>query len=338
MARDLALTLGNAVEGGRYLVNGLEVSLHAHVGSAVSPWDGTDVAELIRRASNSARAATAQRRAFATWRGDVGVMTADDLAMLSDLRLAGERHELRLAYQPQVAALTSRTVAVEALLRWDSPQHGSVPPGTFIPLAEKTGLIDRITEWVLVEALDAQMRWRSGGLELPVSVNLSAKNLTRPDLAEWILAELAARGLSPRCLALEVTETAAAVDLVLAIDLLRPLHDSGVRISIDDFGVGYTSLSILPRLPLDELKVDQSFVMASPTSPPAEAIVRSVRAMAHLLGLTVVAEGVETEAIRALMVELGFDLLQGYFFARPMPEDELLAHLGPTAARVVTGP
>lgn len=331
-ARDLAWTLTRAVGAGRYEVGGLDVALRAHVGFAVSPWDGVDVAELIRRASISARRATAQRREFGQWRGDEGVMTARDLRVLSDLREAGARGELWLAYQPQVDASTGRTTSVEALLRWTSPTHGSVPPSVFIPLAERVGHIDRITEWVLAEALDAQGRWRERGLSIPVSVNLSARCLTSTALPERILAELAARDLRPDCLGLEVTETAAAVDLVLAIELLRPLHDMGVRISIDDFGVGYTSLSILPRLPLDELKVDQSFVMASTTSPPAAAIVRSVRAMAHQLGLTVVAEGVETEEIRRLMVAYGFDLLQGYLFSKPMPERDLIAHLDVEAA------
>jgi diguanylate cyclase len=330
-AETLVATLSSAAITGRYEVRGLEVSLGAHVGLALCPWDGTDVAELIRRASISARRAAAHRLVSARWSGDEGVMTARDLAMVSGLREAGRRGELWVAYQPQVDA-TGRTVAVEALLRWDSLQHGAVPPGTFIPLAERTGLIDRITEWVVLEVLDAQARWRELGVRIPASVNLSAKNLTRTDLPDWILSELAARSLPPDCLVLEVTETAAAVDLVLAIDVLRPLHDRGVRISIDDFGVGYTSLSILPRLPLDELKVDQSFVLSSPTSPPALAIVHSVRALAHQLGLTVVAEGVETEEIRALMVDAGFDLLQGYLFARPMGEVELLEHLRVRAA------
>ena len=261
------------------------------------------------------------------WDGAHGAMTADDLAVLADLRLAGERGELWLAYQPQVAATSGRPVSVEALLRWNSAARGSVTPATFIPLAERTGLVTRITEWVLAEALDAQVRWRAMGIEIPVSVNLSAKTLTRPDLAEWVLAELTARRLPPSSLTLEVTETAETADLLEAVSLLRPLRQQGVRVSLDDFGTGYTSLAALPHLPLDELKVDQGFVLRSATSPADEAIVRSVRDLARRLGLDSVAEGVEDAEAAGRMIEYGFELLQGYHLARPMTEDSLLDYL-----------
>jgi EAL domain-containing protein (putative c-di-GMP-specific phosphodiesterase class I) len=214
-------------------------------------------------------------------------------------------------------------VSVEALLRWDSPVYGSVPPGRFIILAERTGLVDQLTEWVMTRALDAQVRWRRDGVVLPVSVNLSAKTLAWPDLSDWILNELARRELPHAALSVEVTETAAA-DLLDAVKLLSPLHEQGIRVSIDDFGTGYTSLAAIPYLPLDEIKVDMGFVKRSVTSPADEAIVRSVRELAHRLGLTTVAEGVEDEAIARLMVEIGFDLLQGYHFAKPLSEKALL--------------
>jgi len=319
----LARTLGGAVDAGRYLVGDIEVALRTHVGLAIAPWDGTEVPELVRCASLSAARAADRGKAYLIWDGDVGEMTAGDLALLADLRLAAERGELSLAYQPQIGVVSGRLASVEALLRWSHPVHGSVPPGRFIALAERTGLVARLTDWVLAEALDAQVRWRAEGLELPVSVNLSPTTLTAPDLPRHILAALDRRGLPSSALTVEVTET-GAIDMVRAVQLLRPLHDRGVRISIDDFGAGYTSLAVLPDLPLDELKVDQRFVLRAPTSPADDAIVRTVRALAHRLGLDAVAEGVETGELLERMTDYGFDLVQGFFLSKPLAEPDLL--------------
>jgi EAL domain-containing protein (putative c-di-GMP-specific phosphodiesterase class I)/GGDEF domain-containing protein len=326
----LADTLVRAVSAGRYLVGAIEVSLRAHVGLSTAPFDGTDVAELVRRASVTARRAAERGVAVQSWDGDQGALTADDLSLLGDLRLAPERGELYLTYQPQVARSTGRARSVEALLRWDSPVHGLVSPGRFIPLAERTGLVDRLTEWVMREALDAQVRWREAGMDLPVSVNVSPKSLPMPGLSSSILDLLAERDLPASCLTVEVTETAVA-DPEQAASVLRPLYDHGIRISVDDFGTGFTSLAALPTLPLDELKVDQCFVMRSPNSPADRAIVRTVGELGHRLGLEVVAEGVETAEIAGLLGDMGIDLLQGYHFARPLPEDELLRFMADEA-------
>jgi EAL domain-containing protein (putative c-di-GMP-specific phosphodiesterase class I)/GGDEF domain-containing protein len=322
----LAGDLARSIAAGRYLVDGIEVLLRAHIGLVFAPWDGTEVAELVRRSSLNARRAAHDGVTTSMWDGDHDAMTGEDLALLADLRLAVERDELWLAYQPQVMASGGALVSVEALLRWDSPVHGSVPPGRFIILAERTGLIDRLTEWVLHQALDAQVRWRAKGIDLPVSVNLSAKTLGRPELAVWILAQLDVRQLPTSALTVEVTETAAA-DLLAAVHLLSPLHESGVRVSIDDFGTGYTSLAAIPYLPLDEIKVDMQFVKRAPTSAADEAIVRCVHELAHRLGLVTVAEGVEDEVVKDVMVDIEFDLLQGYYFAKGLPETELLSFI-----------
>jgi EAL domain-containing protein (putative c-di-GMP-specific phosphodiesterase class I) len=331
-ARVLAATLAEGIGAGRYLVGDVEVSLRAHVGLAVAPWDGATAPELMRRASLSARHAASRGQVWALWEGGGGALTPADLELLADLRLAANRGELWIAYQPQLDVRTSALRSVEALLRWDSPKHGSVSPGRFILLAERTGLVDRLTDWVIGEALDAQLRWRAGGLTLPVSVNLSAKTLTKPDLSAEITGELDRRALPPQCLTVEVTETAAA-ELADAVNLLRPLHDLGVRVSIDDFGSGYTSLRALPSLPLDELKVDQSFVRLSSTSHADLAILRSVGELAHRLGLQAVAEGVETEEVRARVFEFGFDVIQGYLLSPPLKEADLLAYAAAAAAR-----
>jgi predicted signal transduction protein with EAL and GGDEF domain len=324
-ADQLAVALSQGVDHGRYLVESVEVAIRAHVGLALSPWHGTELAELVRRASASAAQGADTGNGCVLWHAGHRTLTAEDLRLLADLRRAADHGELWVAYQPQVDARSRLPLSVEALLRWRSPQHGTVPPGRFVPLAERSGLIDSLTDWALAEVLDAQVRWRQNGLQVPVSANLSAKSLHQPGLPEKIMRLLETRQLPAASLALEVTETAATPDLLEAINFLRPLHNWGVGISIDDFGTGYTSLSVLTGLPLDELKVDQSFVLRSPTSPGDAAIVRTVRELAHRLGLAAVAEGVETAELDTSMTELGFDTLQGYFYSKPLPEEDLIA-------------
>ena len=332
-ARLLAAALTGAIGAGRYLVNSIEVGLRAHVGLAIAPWDGTDFAELVRRASLSAARAVRSGDDHRLWDGDQDELTVEDLSLLADLRLAPQRNELWVAYQMQVDAVSKRPVAVEALVRWRNPRRGNVGPVTFIGLAEQTGLIERLTEWVLASALDAQVRWRAAGISLPVAVNLSAKLLTRSDLVEWIMGELEARSLPADVLTLEVTETAATVNLTQAVALLQPLHDFGVRVSIDDFGCGYTSLAALPHLPLDELKVDRDFVSRSAVSPADEAIVLSIGDLARRLGVHSVAEGVEDQATADRLTAHGFDVIQGYLYTRPVAEAQLLARLGSDPTR-----
>ena len=314
------------VSAGRYLIDRVEVRLRAHVGLAFGTDSSVDPAEFVRRASLSAHRAAEVGDTRAVWSGDTGNLTADDLALLADLRLADQRGELSLAYQPQLSTQTGRIEGVEALLRWHSPRLGSVSPGRFIVLAERTGLIEQLTWWVVAEALDAQARWRSAGIDCPVSVNLSPKMLGSPHVAVAVLGELRSRDLPPRVLTVEVTET-DATDLMRAIDQLRPLHEHGVKVSIDDFGTGYTSFAALPHLPLDEIKVDMSFVQRSLVSKTDEAIVRSIRDLAHRLGLTCVAEGVESAALETLMTDIGLDLLQGANITMPLAEDDLLEFL-----------
>jgi EAL domain-containing protein (putative c-di-GMP-specific phosphodiesterase class I) len=323
VARSLAQTVGRAINAGRYFLNAVEVSLHAHAGLSVAPWDGDAIPELFRRASLSAREAVANGATDAVWHANTHTLTGADLALLADLGMAEERGELTLVFQPQVAARSGEVVSVEALLRWKSRTRGDVSPALFIPLAERTGLINRLTEWVLPEALNTQVRWRQQGLAISTSVNLSPVTMTRQDLAESVLEELRIRSLPSSCLTLEITET-AVTNLLHAVLRLTPLREAGLRISVDDFGSGNTSLSSLPHLPLDELKVDQQFVRRSRESHNDLAIVRTIIELAGRLGLLCVAEGVETEELYDDMVAMGFDLLQGYFVARPLGEDELV--------------
>ena len=312
--------LNRALGVSRYLVGGIELAIRSHTGVAFSPWDGADLATLIRKGSLSARRAMAENQPVHVWDGDEGSLTAEDLALLAELRIAVNRRELSLAYQPQICSVTGDIVGVEALMRWSGAKHGAVSPARFIPLAERTGLVSRLTEWALAEALDAQVRWRAVGISTPVAVNLSAALLGRNDLASWILSELKSRQLPPGCLTVEITETAEPSSISRAAALLSPLRQQGVKISLDDFGTGYTSMSVLPTLPLDEIKIDQSFVGRSSTSPADDAIVQSIAELAHRLGFTVVAEGVEDAACAERLRNHGVQILQGFFFHRPLSE------------------
>jgi len=320
---DLARRLGEAVTHRRYQIGDIELSVRPHVGTSQAPDGGGQLPDLLRRSARAARRATALGLPWSSWSGERDAMTAEDLSLLADLRQAVRQGALRLAYQPQFAPGAAAPASAEALLRWERPGSGPVPPDRFIGLAERTGLIPDITRWVLDEALDAQERWRAVGVELPVSVNVSAKDLADPGLTDRVLGALAARALPSSCLTLEITES-AVTDADQATAVLGPLRAHGVHVSIDDFGTGFTSLAALPDLPLDELKIDQKFVRSCITSPADDAIVATICDLAHRLGLVVVAEGVADDAIAERMVVHGIDLLQGFRLARPLDEGALL--------------
>ena len=328
-ADELARRLGRVVSLGRYRIGDIELSLRPSIGLAPAPEGGGRLPDLLRRAAHAARRAASLGIPTSTWSGERDAMTAEDLALLADLRRAVRQGALRLAYQPQFATGTEAPVSVEALLRWDRPGFGPVPPDRFIGLAERTGLVSDITRWVLGEALDAQARWRDGGVVLPVSVNVSGKDLADTELTDRVLDALADRGLPTSCLTVEITES-AVTDADQAIAVLGPLRARGVHVSIDDFGTGFTSLSALPDLPLDELKIDQKFVRSCLDSPADDAIVATICDLAHRLGLVVVAEGVEDGAIAARMAGHGIDLLQGFHLARPLDEAALLERVAST--------
>jgi EAL domain-containing protein (putative c-di-GMP-specific phosphodiesterase class I) len=215
-------------------------------------------------------------------------------------------------------------IGVEALLRWRRPRHGLVPPGQFIPLAEQGGLIKPLTRWVLGEALNQCRTWEHAGRPMPVAVNLSARDLQDPHLVSGLSELLAARGLPPQRLQLELTESAMMADPAHAADVLCALDARGVRLSIDDFGTGYSSLAYLGKLPVSELKIDRSFVMGMATHGSKDTtIVRSTAQLGHHLGLKVVAEGVENGDVLERLHNLGCDAAQGYYIAHPMSADDL---------------
>jgi EAL domain-containing protein (putative c-di-GMP-specific phosphodiesterase class I) len=246
------------------------------------------------------------------------------LGLQHDLRAAIERHELELHYQPKVDGRSGLTHGVEALLRWHHPVHGMVPPMSFIPVAERYGLIGKLGNWVIDEACRQIEHWSAHGLRMNVAINLSVHQLREPDLVERIEQALRRHGVDASQLLCEITESIAMSDVKATQAAFTGLARIGVLLSIDDFGTGYSSLSYLRRLPARQLKIDRSFVSDLETSSDARAIVSAVVHLAHDLGLGVVAEGVETTGQRDVLTGLECDELQGYLFAKPMRAAQVL--------------
>ena len=250
----------------------------------------------------------------------------EQLALEAHLGRAVEHNELRVHYQPKIDLATGRIASVEALVRWQHPDLGLIPPAQFIPLAEQTGLIVPIGAWVLRTACDQAMLWQRGGLApIRVAVNLSPLQLKSEDLLTMIDSTLQATGLDPRLLELEITETAVMDDPEVAQERLEQISDRGIRIAMDDFGIGYSSMSLLKLFPVDTLKVDRSFVRDLVTDRDDRAIIVAIIAMAKAVGIRIVAEGVETEEQLAFLRKEGCDEVQGFLFSRPLPVEQLMA-------------
>jgi diguanylate cyclase (GGDEF)-like protein len=305
-------------------VDGLALDVEASIGIVVSPWHGTDTEALLRNADIAMYAAKEVKAGAVVFQPEEHVSAPARLTVLGDLRRALEvTGELFLHYQPKYTLDGERIEGAEALLRWQHPTEGLIPPGDFIPAAEGTGIILRLTERVLDMAL-AQMRgWMDAGHAVPVAVNLSTRCLLDAGLPDLVARLLAEHRVPAELLRLEVTESAVMGDSARCMEVLQRLHTLGVRLSIDDFGTGYSSMSHLRRLPVDELKIDRSFVLGMTTTQQDAVLVRTAIDLGHNLGLTVVAEGVEgAEHVTALRA-LGCDIAQGYHYARPMVGEQL---------------
>jgi diguanylate cyclase (GGDEF)-like protein len=309
-------------------VDGVVLDVEASVGIVLSPWHGTETEDLLRNADIAMYAAKELKGGAVVFEPEQHATAPNRLTVLGDLRRALELpDELFLHYQPKFTLDGERIEGVEALLRWQHPTDGLVPPGEFIPVAEGTGIILRLTERVLGLALGQQRGWLDAGHAVPVAVNLSTRCLLDaglPDLVQRLLAE---HRVPASLLRLEVTESAVMGDAARCMEVLQRLHDLGVRLSIDDFGTGYSSMAHLRRLPVDELKIDRSFVLGMCTTQQDAVLVRTAIDLGHNLGLTVVAEGVEGEEHVDALRSLGCDIAQGYHFARPMPAAQLSALL-----------
>ncbi|MCU1672505.1 MAG: Diguanylate kinase [Frankiales bacterium] len=308
-----------------YLVGDVVLDVEASAGVALAPQHAADFETLLQRADTAMYLAKRGADGVALYDASSDVNSLERLSLLTELRaaLTSAAPQLHLLYQPTVDLRTGAAVGVEALLRWQHPTRGVVPPTDFIPLAEHTGLIGPLTQHVLHLALRQCRTWRDTGLDLPVAVNLSARNLLESDLPGRVAQALVDHGVPAELLVLEITETALVEDPERAERVVRGLVDLGVRIAMDDFGTGYSSMVSLTRLPLDCLKVDRSFVADLDTGGPGAVIVTSSIALAHELGLRVVAEGIETPAQLLRLRELGCDVAQGYLLARPLPADQV---------------
>ena len=312
-----------------------EVSVTAGVGVTLAPPGGPDVETLIVQADSAMRRAKQTGPARSVFAPDMAAAGGDLDAAGAALRQAFVAGELRLRYQPKVALESDRIVGVEALLYWQHPERGLVPPSDFVPLAEETGLIVAIGSWVIEEACREAARWQRSFPDIPplvVSVNLSARQID-PGLVDVVARALSATAIEPETLCLEVTESLLMHDTDEAVAILRQLAGLGVSLSIDDFGTGYSSLSCLKRFPLHELKVDQSFVAGLGQNHQDTAIVAAVVAMAHALDLWVVAEGVETADQLQRLRTLGCEQAQGYYLARPGPSEAIDTMLRAEAGR-----
>jgi len=307
-----------------FQVGAHEISLTLSLGVAIYPADGADPDELIDNAEAAAlRAAGEGGNAWQFFHSSMNEERASRLTLETELQRALEGEQFILHYQPVVDARSGKIVSLEALVRWEHPARGLVPPLDFIQLAEDTGLILPIGDWVLRAACDQAKAW-SRSLKRPVrmAVNLSARQLYEGGLTDAVAAVLKASGLPAAQLELEITETAAMRDPKEAARTLRALKARGVRIALDDFGTGYSSLSHLMGLPIATVKVDRSFVRGLLAAPERAALVAAVIALGHRLDLTVVAEGVETAEERAFLTGEGCDAIQGFLFSRPLPAEE----------------
>ena len=307
-----------------FVLDAHEVTLGASAGIAVSPDDGADGDTLVRNAAAALHHAKAHGRGgLQFYRASMNASTLSRMILESKLRRALEQGEFVLHYQPQISLQSDEVVGFEGVVRWQEPELGLVGPDEFIPLAEETGLILRLGEWIVREACRQAVAWRERGVcPVPISVNLSPQQFREPGLADQISAALAESGAPAGRLGIEITENVLLHDAKLAIDTLARLRALGVRVALDDFGTGYSSLSYLRHLPADALKIDRSFLAGIASDDAAAALTASIVAMGVALGLRVVAEGVEDEQQRRLLQAWGCHEAQGFLFGRAVPADE----------------
>ncbi|MFO1371198.1 MAG: EAL domain-containing protein [Candidatus Competibacteraceae bacterium] len=310
-----------------FVIDDHSLYINASIGISIYPVDTTDADTLIRFADGAMyKAKDAGRASYAFFTAELNARASEQFALGNQLRQGLERGELVLHYQPQFALATGQLIGMETLVRWHHPEQGLVLPKRFIPVAEETGLINLLGEWILHTACTQMRRWRDAGLpSLLMAVNLSAKQWLQPDLEEQVLRVLEVTGLPPRYLELEITEGVLMRDMEKMSRTMWRLHDHGVLFAIDDFGMGYSNLSYLKRFPLNRLKIDLSFVRDITTDPDDAAIVSAIIQIGKSLYLNVIAEGVETAEQLAFLRHQGCDEVQGYYLSKPLPAEDLTA-------------
>jgi len=307
-------------------VNGHECYTSASIGISIYPSDGDQSEDLIKNADNAMyHAKDRGKNGYQYFQESMNTAVAERLAMETKLRKAFDNKQFALFYQAQVDAVNSEMIALEALLRWRDPEAGLIPPNDFIPVAEQTGLIIPIGEWVLYEACRQGAAWQKEGYpRVRISVNVSTVQFSRDGFVNTIQRALTESKFDPTCLEIEITESAIMSNPKGATDVLAEIKALGVSIALDDFGTGYSSLNYLRRFPIDTLKVDRSFIEDVDKNPQDEQIVAAIVAMAHAMNLRVVAEGVETRDQLRVVSENDCDLIQGFLFSRPAPAEQIL--------------
>jgi len=306
-----------------YGVNDLELVVSASVGISVFPEHGTNAKDLLQHADVAMYVAKQNNQGYSIYDSRQDKYSLMRFSMIADLREAIKNNSLELYFQPKLDLRSRETLSVEALLRWSHPHHGVVSPETIVELAEQTGFISQLTYWVADNAMAQLMQWQEKNINLNVSINISAYNLRDENFVEGIKSILTSRQCPCDLLTLEITENAMMLNPTLAIDTLTEFSDMGLGISVDDYGTGFSSLAYLSKLPVNELKIDKSFVMNIDTDVNNETIVRSTIELAHNLGLKVVAEGIENEIAWNILRSYGCDQAQGYYMSKPVPAIEL---------------
>ncbi len=314
-----------------FVLDGLVLDIQASIGIALFPEHGPNADTLIQRADVAMYVAKRANSGYAVYDSAQDQNSPRRLALMGELRRAIVEDQLFLHYQPKIDLRTGRISGVEALVRWQHPRFGIILPDQFIPLAEQNGLIMPLTLWVLHEALRQCRKWHQAGLELSLAANLSVHNLQSPALPDQVAGLLETCGVAPASLGLEITESSIMADPTRAMEVLKRMSNMGLQFSIDDFGTGYSSLAYLKKLPVDEIKIDKSFVMNMALEEDDVVIVRSTIELGHNLGLKVVAEGVENQEIKDKLTMLGCDAAQGYYISRPLPAEELTLRLKKSA-------
>ncbi|RLT95333.1 MAG: EAL domain-containing protein [Ketobacter sp.] len=313
---------------------GLTLDIDASAGLACFPHHGRDCETLIRNAHIALEAASGRREKSALYSQEIDPYSERRISLIGELRNAIEQDQLQLYFQPQLQLGSGQVSGAEVLIRWIHPEYGFIPPDEFIPLAERTGVIHSLTYWICRKAFEFKRELATQGYPLNLSINISARNLQDPEFKRSICQMAEEQRVDLHDIIMELTETAIMTDPDEALTMMNALNEAGIRLSIDDFGTGYSSLSYLKKLPVDELKIDRSFVMEMASNSEDQLLVKTTLSMGHHLSMVVVAEGIEDEATLRILKDMGCDLAQGYHIARPMPGQDFLKWI---AGRVTGG-
>ena len=307
-----------------FALKSVSLEVTASIGAVSFPDHGKDTDTLMQKADIAMYVAKQDKIRFKTYSKDLDKHTPHRLALMGELREAISCDELQVYYQPKILSASKKLHAVEALVRWQHKIHGLMPPDDFIPMAERTGLIQDLTLWVLKKSLKQCAEWHKLNINIGIAVNLSPQCLLNPDFPEILTGILASHVFPAEFLTLEITETSIMADAERSLKILERIHEMGVSFSIDDFGTGYSSLAYLKKLPVSEIKIDKSFVLEMLKNESDATIVNTIIQLGHNLGLDVVAEGVEDEKTYSTLKDMGCNILQGYFISRPIPAKDFM--------------